>query len=225
MNIDKQEYPYERFERMGPQALTDAELIAIIIRTGTVGENALALAKKVLNLKAGSKSGILALSSIPLEDLMKIKGIGKVKAIRLKCVAEICMRMQMNSTKPQISFTEPASVAAYYMERMRHLETEHTYLILTDTKNRFLKEILLSKGTVNTSVLSTREIFIEALRYQAVHILLLHNHPSGDATPSMQDIEITNRIKEASRLMNIPLLDHIIIGDNIFTSLKEKGYL
>ena len=97
--------------------------------------------------------------------------------------------------------------------------------LLDITPSVFLKEILLSKGTVNTSVLSTREIFIEALRYQAVHILLLHNHPSGDATPSMQDIEITNRIKEASRLMNIPLLDHIIIGDNIFTSLKEKGYL
>lgn len=221
----KQEFPYERFESMGPQALTDAELVAIILRTGTVGEDALSLARKVLSLTSGSKSGILALNSIPIEELMKIKGIGKVKAIRLKCVAEICARMQMRSHEVQVSFSDPASVASYYMERLRHLETEHIYLILTDTKNRFMKEILLSKGTVNMSILNTREIFIEALRYQAVHILLLHNHPSGDASPSMQDIEITKQIQNASRLLNIPLLDHIIIGDNTFTSLKEKGYL
>jgi len=221
----KQEYPYERFENKGPQALTDAELIAIILRTGTVGEDALALAHRVLALTSGNKQGILALNSIPIEDLMKIKGIGKVKAIRLKCVAEICARMQMKSYEFTVSFSNPDSVAAYYMERLRHLETEHIYLILTDTKNRFIKEILLSKGTVNMSVLSCREIFIEALRYQAVHILLLHNHPSGDATPSRQDIELTQQICHAARLLNIPLLDHIIIGDNTFTSLKEKGYL
>ena len=98
-------------------------------------------------------------------------------------------------------------------------------MILTDIKNRFLKEILISKGTINMSLMPVREIFVEALRYQAVHILLLHNHPSGDATPSRQDIEITGQIAQASRLLNIPLLDHIIIGDNTFTSLKEKGYL
>jgi DNA repair protein RadC len=221
----KQEYPYERFETYGPKALTDAELIAIILRTGTVGEDALALAHRVLDLTAGNRQGILALNLIPIEELMKIKGIGKVKAIRLKCVAEICARMQIRHHEQTISFTNPASVAACYMERMRHLETEHIYLILTDTKNRFMKEILLSKGTVNASLLSVREIFVEALRYHAVNILLLHNHPSGDCTPSREDIAITAQILEASRLLNVPLLDHIIIGDNTFTSLKEKGYL
>lgn len=225
MDKDKQEFPYERFENMGPQALTDAELVAIILRTGTIGEDALALARRVLSIKSGNREGILALNSVPLEELMKIKGIGKVKAIRLKCVAEICARMQMRHYEQTVSFSNPSSVALYYMERLRHLETEHVYLILTDCKNRFMKEILLSKGTVNMSVLSVREIFVEALRYQAVNILLLHNHPSGDATPSRQDIFITEQIREASRLLNIPLLDHIIIGDNIFTSLKEKGYL
>ena len=225
MQKDKQEFPYERFEKMGPQALTDAELIAIILRTGTVGEDALTLAHKILAITSGCQNGILAFNSIPIEELMKIKGIGKVKAIRLKCVAEICARMQMQHNEKYILFNDPLSVASYYMERMRHLETEHIYLVLTDTKNRFIKEILLSKGTVNSSVLSAREIFIEALRYHAVHILLLHNHPSGDPTPSRQDIDITKQILEASRLMNITLLYHIIIGDNTFTSLKEKGYL
>lgn len=225
MTNKNEEFPYERFEKYGPQSLTDAELLAIIIRTGTIGEDALALAHRVLALDSGSKQGILALNSVPIEELTKIKGIGKVKAIRLKCVAEICARMQMRHYEQTIYFSNPSSVAGYYMERLRHLETEHVYLILTDTKNRFIKEILLSKGTVNMSFMPVREIFIEALRYQAVHILLLHNHPSGDCTPSRQDIEITAQISEASRLLNIPLLDHIIIGDNTYTSLKEKGYL
>lgn len=225
MNTNKQEYPYERFERVGPQALTDAELIAIILRTGTVGEDAMSLARKVLELQSGTKQGLMALTSIPLEELMLIRGIGKVKAIRLKCVAEICSRMQMQKDEARIYFDTPSKVAAYYMERLRHLETEHIYLILTDNKNRLVKEVLLAKGTVNAAVISAREVFIEALRYHAVHILLLHNHPSGDATPSIEDIQITNQIMEASRLMNILLVDHIIIGDNTFTSLKEKGYL
>ena len=225
MTNNNLELPYERFENYGPQALTDAELVAIIIRTGTVGEDALTLARKVLSLDADSGQGILALNSVPLEELMKIKGIGKVKAIRLKCVAEICARMQMRHPKNAVLFSNPASVADYYMERLRNLKTEHVYLVLTDTKNRFLKEILISKGTINMSLMPVREIFVEALRYQAVHILLLHNHPSGDATPSRQDIEITGQIAQAARLLNIPLLDHIIIGDNTFTSLKEKGYL
>ena len=210
------EFPYERFERVGAQALTDAELIAIIIRTGTVGEDALA---------SGRTTGILALNSIPLEELLQIKGIGKVKAIRLKCVAEICARMQTRRREPFLSFDNPATVAELYMERMRHLETEHVYLLLCDNKNHIMKEILISKGTVNASVISPREIFIEALRFHAVHIVLIHNHPSGDPTPSSADIAITQTILEASQLIQIPLLDHIIIGDNKYESLKEKGYL
>ena len=124
-----------------------------------------------------------------------------------------------------LSFDDPATVAGLYMERMRHLETEHVYLLLCDSKNHIIKEILLSKGTVNASVVSPREIFIEALRYHAVSVLLIHNHPSGDPDPSEQDIMVTHKILEASRMIQIPLLDHIIIGDNIYTSLKEKGYL
>lgn len=219
------EFPYERFEHVGAQALTDAELIAIIIRTGTVGEDALALAHRVLALTSGRTTGILALNSIPLEELLQIKGIGKVKAIRLKCVAEICARMQTRRREPFLSFDNPATVAELYMERMRHLETEHVYLLLCDNKNHIMKEILISKGTVNASVISPREIFIEALRFHAVHIVLIHNHPSGDPTPSSADIAITQTILEASQLIQIPLLDHIIIGDNKYESLKEKGYL
>lgn len=223
--LEKTEYPYERFEQVGAKALTDAELIAIIIRTGTVGEDALALAHRILNLTSGRSTGILALNSIPLEELLKIKGIGKVKAIRLKCVAEICARMQTRSRESTISFQNPATVAGLYMERMRHLETEHVYLLLCDNKNHIIKEVLLSKGTVNASMISPREIFIEALRFHAVHIILIHNHPSGDPNPSSEDVTITQLVLDASYLVQIPLLDHIIIGDNKYVSLKEKGYL
>ena len=161
MNNSKEEFPYERFENAGAEALTDAELIAIILRTGTVGEDALTLAHKVLSIKSGSRSGLQALATISLEELMRIKGIGKVKAIRLKSVAEICLRMQRsNYLQKEVMFNNPVIVADYYMERMRQLETEHIYLLLTDTKNRLIKEILLSKGTVNASIISPREIFI-----------------------------------------------------------------
>ena len=113
------EFPYERFEHVGAHALTDAELIAIILRTGTVGEDALTLAHRILSLTSGRNTGILALNSIPIEELMQIKGIGKVKAIRLKCVAEICARMQTRSREDSLSFQDPASIAGLYMERMR----------------------------------------------------------------------------------------------------------
>ena len=133
--------------------------------------------------------------------------------------------MQTRTREATLSFEDPATVAGLYMERLRHLETEHVYLLLCDNKNHIIKEILLSKGTVNASVISPLEIFIEALRYLAVHVLLIHNHPSGDPQPSYEDIQITRQILEASHLMQILLLDHIIIGDNTYISLKEKGYL
>ncbi len=222
--LDKEELPYEKFEKLGPGALSDAELLAIIIRSGTVGSNSLEVAKKVLKL-AGGDNNISGLYNITLEELEGIKGIGKVKAIRIKCVVEMTRRMTMQTRKVSVCFNNPKTVAAYYMEYMRHLETEQVLLILTDNKNNIIKEIMISKGTVNTSLLSPREIFIEAIRYHAVHILLLHNHPSGDPTPSRKDIEITKIILDSSKLLNIPLVDHIIIGDNKYISLKEQGLL
>jgi len=219
------EYPYEKFENMGAEALSDAELLAITIRTGTADSDALELARKVLAIKGAGREGILSLQHVSVEELMQIKGIGRVKAIKIKCMVEFAKRMAMQSVKDRVRFNSPETIAAYYMERLRHLETEHVYLILLDNKNKLIKDVLISKGTVNASVLSPREIFMEALRNNAVKILLLHNHPSGDPSPSKQDLEITKIISSASKLLNIPLLDHMIIGDNKYTSLKEKGYL
>ncbi len=219
--------PYEKFEKYGAETLTDAELLAIIIRTGTKDSNSIELGKKVLTLGTGigQANGILSLQHLTLEELMKIKGIGKVKAIRIKCVTEFSKRIAMETFKKGIRFDRPSTIADYYREQVRHLEVEQVILVMTDSKNQFLKDCILSTGTVNMSLISPREIFMTAIRMQAVNILLVHNHPSGDPTPSKDDIEITKRIHEASRIMNIPLVDHIIIGDNTYMSLKELRYI
>lgn len=224
IDVKNKELPYEKFESLGPDALSDTELLAIIIRSGTVGFDSVSIARQVLALSK-EKDTILGLQNITLPELERIKGIGKVKAIRIMCVVELTRRMTMQSRKESLCLSKPSTVADYYMEQFRHLETEQVLLILTDNKNNRITDIIISKGTVNTSLISPREIFLEALRYHAVHVLLLHNHPSGDPTPSNQDIQITKMIKEASKILNIPLVDHIIIGDNKYISLKEHGLL
>ncbi|MGN1314539.1 MAG: DNA repair protein RadC [Lachnospiraceae bacterium] len=225
--IWEEQLPYEKFAALGPEALSDTELIAILLRTGTKDCNALKLAGKILRLgsQTGQAGGLLALQHLSLPELMSIKGVGEVKAIRLKCMAELSKRMAREGFRHGIRFTSPQTVAGYYMEQLRHLEVEQVILVMTDNKNQLLQDMVLSKGTVNMSVLSPREVFLQAVRMQAVHILLVHNHPSGDSTPSKEDIEITLRINEAAHILNIPLVDHIIIGDNTYTSLKELGYL
>ncbi len=221
---NNKDLPYEKFETLGPEALTDAELLAIMIRCGCEGADALQIAGEVLAL-SNEKNSIIGLHHVTMQDLIRIKGIGKVKAIRIMCVVELTKRMTMQKRKEHLSFSNPRTVAEYYMERFRHLETEQVLLVLTDNKNNLITDIIISMGTVNASLLSPREIFIEALHYHAVHVLLLHNHPSGDPTPSKQDLKITKMILESSKLLNIPLVDHIIIGDNKYISLKEQGLL
>lgn len=219
--------PYEKFETYGPQSLTDAELLAIIIRTGTRECSPVELGKRILRLgnQTGQAKGILALQHLTVPELMKVKGIGKVKAIRIKCVTEFSRRIAKESFGTGVRFDKPVTIARYYSEQVRHLEVEQVLLVMTDNKNQFLRDAVISSGTVNMSVLSPREIFLTAVRMHAVHILLVHNHPSGDPTPSKDDILITKKIQEAGQLLNIPLVDHIIIGDNTYVSLKEMGYL
>ncbi len=219
--------PYEKFEKLGPASLTDAELIAILLRTGTKDHNCMEVASQVLNLGRtnGQSKGLLMLLHVSVPELMRVKGIGKVKAIRLKCVAELSARIYRERFSYGVCFDRPETVAAYYMEQLRHLEVEQVILVMTDNKNRYQGEILISRGTVNMSVLSPREVFIQAVKMQAVHVILVHNHPSGDPSPSRQDIAITDQLFEAGEILNIPLVDHIIIGDNTYTSLKELGYL
>lgn len=217
--------PYERFMKNGPESLSEAELLAIILRTGTAGEDALSVAGNILALAGGRHQGLLGLHHVTLQELMEVRGIGQVKAVKIKCIAELSNRIAKANAKQSVQFTKPETVAAYYMERLRHEETEQTILVMTDGRNYLIDDVMISKGTVNASLLSPREIFVTALRYKAVNILLLHNHPSGDATPSKEDEAITRRMKEAAELLGIGFVDHIIIGDNQYTSLKQLGVL
>ena len=218
--------PYEKCIREGAEALSDSELLAVILRSGTQGMNSLALANKVLSLtKDTAYPGLLGLMRLSLQDLMKVNGIGKVKAIQLKCIGELSKRMARAAAKPRISFRDPETIARYYMERLRHEEQELLFAMMFDNRNHLLGEHLVTKGTVNATLVTPREIFLEALRYRAVCLILVHNHPSGDPLPSDCDIEVTEQIFKAGELMGISLLDHIIIGDQRYFSFRSQGLM
>lgn len=222
---DKQELPYERFIKNGPESLSDAELLAIILRTGTTGESALSVAKNILALSNGRHQGLLGLHHLTMPELMQVRGVGEVKAVKLMCIAELSNRIAGTMAAQSIQFTKPETVAAYYMERLRHKETEQTILAMIDGRNYLIQDMTISTGTVNASFMSPREIFINVLRYKAVNMILIHNHPSGDASPSKEDELITQKIKEAANLLGIGFVDHIIIGDKQYTSMKQLGLL
>lgn len=217
-----QNLPYEKFLTYGSAALTDSELLAILLRTGTRGISACALGEEVLAQTACYGNGLSGLYHIPLKSLQKIDGIGEVKAIQLKTVAELSTRMAQARAKDGLSFRRPDSVADYYMERFRHENVEYILLLLLDCGMRLIEERILSKGTVNASLISPREVYIYALQAQAAGVMLLHNHPGGNPVPSENDFKVTERIRKVGLLTDIPLLDHIIIGDNQYFSFKES---
>lgn len=221
-----EERPYEKCERFGACSLTDIELLAILLRSGTKGESSLELARKLLYPDSSTqKKGQTHLQSWTKEELMRVHGIGKVKAIQILCLCELSKRMSQLSAREELDFSKPNTIAEYYMEDMRHRRQEYMKLVMLNTRSRLIGETDISKGTVNMSVLSPRELFVEALQKNAVYIILLHNHPSGDPTPSKDDILVTRRIQEAGQLLGIELLDHIIIGDNCYVSLAAEGML
>lgn len=224
-SVEQQNLPYERFLRFGPENLTESELLAIILRTGTKDASALDVAEEVLSLAKYPREGLLGLYDVSIEELMEVRGIGIVKAVKLKCLAELSMRINCARAKQGICFTRSAMVAEYYMERLRHKDTECVYLLCLDAKGQLIRESRLSDGSVRMALISPREIFIEALECRAVNMILLHNHPSGDPTPSGADRELTEIVQELGEKMDIPLLDHIIIGDNRYTSFRELSYL
>ena len=156
---------------------------------------------------------------------MEIPGIGEVKAVKIKCIGELSKRMARERAEDELRFDLPSTVASYFMEELRHEEKEMILLLSLDSRLHLIEKYVLSIGTVNASLLSPREVFVRALKCQASSVILLHNHPSGDATPSREDLLVTGKIKETGELVEIPLIDHIIIGDGCYTSLKEKNLL
>lgn len=214
--------PYDKFKELGASALSNEELLAIILRTGTSNKPALKIAEEILNTKDAYDGKLTGLYHKSLKQLMEIDGIGEVKAIKLKCLTELSIRMAKERFDNRPSFQNPKEIADYYMEACRHQEVEKVFLLCLDNQLRLIKECELSKGTINASLISPREIFIEALNAKAVHILLIHNHPSGDPMPSRADVQISKKVMEAGEMIDIRLLDHIIIGDHSYVSLKEQ---
>ena len=217
------ERPYEKCLQRGAESLSDAELLAVILRTGTRGENALLLSQKLLYHTG--ENGILGLHYFTTEQLMKIKGIGKVKAVQIQCIAQLARRLSKACAAPALSFTSAGSIADYYMEDLRHQKQEIMKLVMLNSKGMLIGDSDISKGTVNASLITPRELFIEALMKNAVSIVLMHNHPSGDPTPSREDMLTTKRILDAGALIGIELLDHIVIGNNCYISFREEGIL
>ncbi|MCD8346453.1 MAG: DNA repair protein RadC [Lachnospiraceae bacterium] len=217
-----EERPYEKCLEKGAESLSDAELLSVILRTGSCGESALELARRILTLN-GEKSGLLGIYHMSIADLTKVRGLGTVKAAQLKCIAELSRRISRSRFSEGVSFQDPVAVAEYYMEDLRHLEQEVVLLVMLNSKGRLIRDVRLSLGTVRASMISPREIFIEAVRNQAVGIILLHNHPSGIPDPSEEDIRLTERVRLCGAMLGIELLDHIIIGDCQAVSLREQG--
>lgn len=224
--LPESERPYEKCIRKGESTLSDSELLSVILRCGTRGSNSLSLANDILNyMQQSPYPGLLGILHCSVSDLMRIRGIGKVKAVQLKCIGELSKRIATAAARTQLSFHMPDSIARYYMERLRHEEQELMICMMLDNKNHLLGEQLLSMGTVNATLISPREIFIQALKYHAVSLILVHNHPSGDPAPSKCDAEITERICQAGELLGIRVLDHIIIGDQRYVSFREQGMM
>ena len=215
--------PYEKCLKFGAASLTNEELLAVILRTGTAKNNCLEVARHVL--EASGELGVLGLRHLGINRLKEIDGIGMVKAVMLMCVGELSARIAKTSAPRFNQFVTAAAVAEYYMEDLRHLEREKFILMQLNNKCMLIHETVLSIGTVNRTMVSSRDIFMEAFKNQAVYIIMVHNHPSGDPTPSRDDINCTQSIQKAGNLLGILLLDHIIIGDNRYFSFKENNLL
>ncbi len=224
-DIPKQERPYEKCEHFGPESLTDAELLAVLLRSGAEGVSALEMSRAIL--KSLGNGSIAMLHNAGLEDLLLIRGVGRVKAIQIRCIAELSRRIAQAKigAEDELVYDSPEVIGSYYMEEMRHENQEIVIVLCLSSKGRLLGKKLVSRGSINAAILDPREIYKEALSRRAASIILLHNHPSGDPSPSSEDIEITNRIAQAGELIGIPLLDHLVIGDRAFVSMRQSHIL
>ncbi|HHU30964.1 MAG TPA: DNA repair protein RadC [Firmicutes bacterium] len=205
----------------GAAALSDADLLGVLLRTGTAEETAVQLGERIL-LAAGS---LAELPRFGLDEFLAIKGMGPAKAVTLLAAIELANRLSSRSRYESLTISSPADAAGLVIEEMRHYLREHFRVLLLDTKNKVLGMEEISIGSLNTSLVHPREVFRPAIRKACASVILIHNHPSGDPTPSSEDIAVTRRLYEAGRLLGIEVLDHVVIGDGKFVSFREKGLL
>lgn len=208
--------PRERFVKQGAQSLSEAELLAIILRTGTKGENVVDVSNRLI-----SEYGLDKLFDCSLTELQKVKGIGPNKAMQLLAIAELGKRYAQ-SKQPIKRITQAKDVFDLFHERLKDEKQEHFYVIFLSTKNHIIGEHLVSKGVLDAAILEPREVFRPAIKAAASRIILVHNHPSGDPTPSDEDVEVTRRLIDAGKMINIKVLDHVIVGNGRHWSWIEK---
>ncbi|SMO37504.1 RadC family protein [Melghirimyces algeriensis] len=220
-DVPEEERPRERMSKEGPTALSNAELIAILLRTGTSSESVIQLAHQVL----AQAKGLKGLADFTLNELIQMRGIGPAKAIQLLAGIEIGRRVSRALPAERALIRSPEDVADYVMDEMRYLTQEHFLCLFLNTKNRVIDKQCIFVGSLNSSVVHPREVFREAIRRSSAGVICIHNHPSGDPAPSAEDIQVTERLYKVGRIIGIELLDHIIIGDTRFYSMKEKGII
>jgi len=220
-DVPHEERPRERMMQYGAQALSNAELLAILLRTGTVQESAVHLAQRLLNQSGGLRS----LVDMSLQQITEIKGIGEAKALQIQAGIELGRRLARSGMKETVTVRSPGDVSSLLMEDMRYLQKEHFVCLFLNTKNHIIGQETLSMGSLNASIVHPREVFRAAIKRSSASIICVHNHPSGDPTPSPEDIQMTRRLVEAGEIVGIDVLDHIVIGDRTYVSLKEQGLM
>lgn len=216
------ERPREKLIKYGVGSLSNAELIAVIIRTGYLEDTAIDLANRLISIDS---SGISFLSHAEVEELTAIKGIGHCKAAQIIAAVELGKRISSRGGQDKLRVDSPLVIAELLMEEMRYLKREHFKIAILDTKNQIISIQDISVGNLNSSIVHPREVFNIAIKRSANSIILVHNHPSGDPTPSTEDINITHRLIDAGDIIGIKVLDHIIIGDNKYISFKQRNII
>lgn len=221
MDLPENERPQERLIRYGAEVLSNSELLAIILRTGTKEQNVVNLSSFLLK-KMGGLNGLI---NSTYEELKEINGVGIVKAAEIMAIAEISKRFRSFKSGDDYRISNPKDAADYVMDEMKHLQKEYLRVIMLNTKNMVICSKDVSMGSLNSSIVHPREVYTEAIKRCSASIIICHNHPSGDPTPSLEDINITKRLAECGKIIGIELIDHIVIGDGTYISLKEKGIL
>ena len=220
--LPETERPYEKLEQYGEKILTNAELLAIIIKTGTKEETAVGLAQQILKLNTEKQDNLNFLRDLTVEEFMKIKGIGKVKAIQLKAVCELATRMNAVTNYREKQILKPYDIAEILIEKMRFEKQEILKVAMLNNKNKLIKIKDIAVGGGNFVNATIKSVLNEAVKIEAPKIILIHNHPSGDPKPSNQDVEFTNKVEQASQILGIQLLDHIIIGNTNYVSIFSE---
>ena len=223
--LPQSERPYEKLELYGEKMLSDAELLAIIIKTGTKEETSVQLAQKILSLNNSKIEDLGFLQDVSIEELMQIKGIGKVKAIQLKAICELVVRMTRPSNYKKIQINKPYDLAKILMNELRYEKREIAKIVVLNNKNEILKIENVAMGGSNFANVTIKDILTEPIKMKAPKIMLVHNHPSGDSAPSRADINFTQELYNICEMMGIQLLDHLVIGNLNYTSIFSEMVL